>query len=122
MPDSLSANNHAFSIHQGGKGGSGATLLKKADASVEEQAKDMEKKVHEILEQSALLTHKEEHAMGAYIWAGIIEDLGGMDTRDCTLMEAECAADFLHKRGMPWVWLLRMHTRGPCWEGQRLFG
>ena len=78
MPDSLSAINHAFSIHQGGKGGSGATLLKKADASVEEQAKDMEKKVHEILEQSALLTHKEEHAMGAYIWAGIIGDIGDL--------------------------------------------
>ena len=35
--------------------------------SVEEQAKDMEKKVHEILEQSALLTHKEEHAMGGWV-------------------------------------------------------
>ena len=55
---------HGNTVLQGGKGGSGASLLKKADASVEEQAKDMEKKVHEILEQSALLTQKEEHAMG----------------------------------------------------------
>ena len=38
--------------------------MKKTDASPEEQAKDMEKKVHEILEQSAVMTYKEEHAMG----------------------------------------------------------
>ena len=31
--------------------------------------------------------------------------------RDCTLMGAVFAAHFLHKRGLPWVWLLRTHTR-----------
>ena len=41
-----------------------AALLKKTDASPEEQAKDLEKKVHEILEQSALLTKKEDYAAG----------------------------------------------------------
>ena len=45
-------------------------MMKKTDASHEEQAKDMEKKVHEILEQSAMMTYKEEHAMGelGVIW------------------------------------------------------
>ncbi len=42
----------------------GAALLKKTDASPEEQAKDLEKKVHEILEQSALMTKKEDFAGG----------------------------------------------------------
>ncbi len=72
------ATIHPFQVHplcltwwpgclhhrQGGRKESGATLLKKAEASTEEQAKDMEKKVHELLEQSALLTSKADHAAG----------------------------------------------------------
>ena len=50
-------------LNQGRKE-SGAALLKKTDASPEEQAKDLEKKVHEILEQSAMLTKKEDYAAG----------------------------------------------------------
>ncbi len=59
-----SVPNRKFDPMNQGPSKGGASLMKKADVSVEEQAKDMEKKVHEILEQSALLTSKEEHAQG----------------------------------------------------------
>jgi intraflagellar transport protein 88 len=51
---------------QGRGPGGGTTLLKKVDSSPEEQAKDMEKKVHELLEQSAILIQKEENAAGVF--------------------------------------------------------
>ena len=42
----------------------GAVLTKKTDATSEEQAREMEKKVHELLEESALLCFKGDPANG----------------------------------------------------------
>jgi hypothetical protein len=48
-----------------GSQGTGAVLLKKTDASEEEQTKDMEKKVHALLEESAICAHKGDVVTGA---------------------------------------------------------
>lgn len=45
-------------------GGSGTQLLKKADASADEQAKELEKRVHECLEASAAAAYKGDVAEG----------------------------------------------------------
>lgn len=50
--------------------GSNAVLSKKADATAEEQARDLEKKVHELIEETAALCAKGDFATGGARGAG----------------------------------------------------
>lgn len=51
-------------VRGGASGGSGAGLLKKGEASPEEQAKELEKRVHEVLEASAAAVSKGDVVAG----------------------------------------------------------
>lgn len=61
----------------GALGANGGMLAKKADATAEEQAKDMERKVHALLEESAALAVKGDAANGGCAGQGCVCGGGG---------------------------------------------